>query len=50
MHTCHCTACRRSIKDFVKQYQQGNKPLDVLVNNASIFIGKDEKTEDGLEV
>ena len=46
-HTeCHC----RSIKDFVKQYQQRNDPLDILVNNASIFIGKDDMTEDGMEV
>jgi len=40
----------KSIKEFVKKYQEGNKRLDILVNNASIFIGKDEITEDGLEV
>lgn len=40
----------RSIKEFVKKYQEGNKALDVLVNNASIFIGEDATTEDGLEV
>ena len=43
-------ACSRSIKEFVKKYQEGNKHLDVLVNNASIFIGKDAMTENGLEV
>ena len=42
--------CSRSIKEFVKTYQEGNKRLDILVNNASIFIGKDDMTEDGLEV
>ena len=49
-HTSHCKACCRSIKDFVKKYQEGNTRLDILVNNASIFIGKDAMTEDGLEV
>ena len=42
----HC----RSIKEFVKKYEQSNKPLDILVNNASIFITEDGLTEDGLEV
>ncbi|KAL3133147.1 hypothetical protein ABBQ38_007042 [Trebouxia sp. C0009 RCD-2024] len=40
----------KSIKEFVKKYQESNKHLDILVNNASIFIGKDNMTEDGLEV
>ena len=44
-----CYVCR-SIKEFVKKIEQGNKPLDILVNNASIFITGDEVTEDGLEV
>lgn len=46
----HCIACSRSIKEFVKNYLESNKRLDILVNNASIFIGKDAMTEDGLEV
>lgn len=46
----HCSACSRSIKEFVKNYQESNTHLDILVNNASIFIGKDAMTEDGLEV
>ncbi len=44
-----CCVCR-SIKEFVKKIEEGNKPLDILVNNASIFITGDEVTEDGLEV
>lgn len=44
-----CYVCR-SIKEFVKNIEEGNKPLDILVNNASIFITGDEVTEDGLEV
>ncbi|DBB09135.1 TPA: hypothetical protein ACH3X3_007742 [Trebouxia sp. C0006] len=40
----------KSIKEFVKNIEEGNKPLDILVNNASIFITGDEVTEDGLEV
>ena len=51
LHRCiQTSACCRSVKDFVKQYQQGHKCLDILVNNASVFIGKDEETEDGIEV
>ena len=44
-----CYVCR-SIKEFAKKIEEGNKPLDILVNNASIFITGDEVTEDGLEV
>lgn len=40
----------RSIKEFVKSFQQQNKKIDVLVNNASVFVSNDAVTEDGLEV
>ena len=40
----------RSIKEFVKKVQTQKKPIDILVNNASIFITGDAVTEDGLEV
>ena len=40
----------RSIKDFAKKVSDSQRPLDILVNNASLFITQDGKTEDGLEV
>ena len=48
--TCFLRNHCRSIKQFVKNYEQSNKLLDILVNNASIFITEDGLTEDGLEV
>lgn len=34
----------------MQNFQQQNKKLDVLVNNASVFVSNNATTEDGLEV
>ncbi|KAK9845797.1 hypothetical protein WJX81_002645 [Elliptochloris bilobata] len=39
-----------SIENFAKAFKEKHKKLDVLVNNAGVFLPPHEKTPDGLEI
>ncbi|HEX8185779.1 MAG TPA: SDR family oxidoreductase [Blastocatellia bacterium] len=40
---------QRSIREFASEYEKSHARLDVLVNNAGVYLRKRAETEDGLE-
>ena len=42
--------CDRSVQNFAKAFKEKHKKLDVMVNNAGVFLAPHEKTPDGMEV
>ena len=42
-------ASLQSIRNFAKKFKEKSKQLDILINNAGVFISQYTKTQDGFE-